>query len=448
MDTLSRREGDSFVTVIGGGLSGCEAAWQIAERGIKVKLYEMRPGRSTPAHKTNHLAEIVCSNSLKSDQPFNASWLLKQELRRMGSLLMRIADSVRVPAGSALAVDREEFAVKTTEAIASHANIELLREEVTEIPPVDSGGIVIIASGPLTSAALSESIRRFCGIENLYFYDAISPIVDAETIDYTKAYRASRYGKGDDDYINCPMSREEYTTFYDALVSAEAVELHDFEEAHYFESCLPIEELARRGRETLRFGPMRPVGLIDPHTGRMPWAVVQLRQEDRMQSSYNLVGFQNHLKFPDQRRILQLIPGLEHAEFLRLGQIHRNTYINAPQTLTETMATQREPRLFFTGQLAGTEGYIENITSGLVAGVNAVQIMRGGEPVIFPAETAIGALCRYISTPTKHFAPMNIHFGLLPSMELPRRLPKAEKQRMLSERALNSLSNLVDACPV
>jgi methylenetetrahydrofolate--tRNA-(uracil-5-)-methyltransferase len=437
----------SSITVIGGGLAGCEAAWQIAERGIKVRLYEMRPVRPTPAHKTSHLAEIVCSNSLKSDQPFNASWLLKQELRRMGSLLMRIADSVRVPAGSALAVDREEFAMKTTEAISSHPNIELLREEVTEIPGPGDGGIVIIASGPLTSGALSESIRKFCGVENLYFYDAISPIVDAETIDYSKAYRASRYGKGDDDYINCPMSQAEYSVFYDALIAAEAVELHDFEEAHYFESCLPIEELARRGRETLRFGPMRPVGLIDPHTGRMPWAVVQLRQEDRMQSSYNLVGFQNHLKFPDQRRILQLIPGLEHAEFLRLGQIHRNTYINAPQTLTETMSTQREPRLFFAGQLAGTEGYIENITSGLVAGINAVQILKGSDPIRFPAETAIGSLCRYISTPTKHFAPMNIHFGLLPSMDLPKRTAKAEKQRMLSERALKSISQLVDACP-
>jgi methylenetetrahydrofolate--tRNA-(uracil-5-)-methyltransferase len=405
----------------------------------------MRPVHPTPAHKTSHLAEVVCSNSLKSDQPFNASWLLKQELRRLNSLLMRIADSVRVPAGSALAVDREQFASKTTEAIEHHPNIELLREEITSIP---DEGTVIIASGPLTSGALSESICAFCGFENLYFYDAISPIVDAETIDYTKAYRASRYGKGDSDYINCPMTREEYTTFYDALVSAEAVELHTFEEARYFESCLPIEELARRGRETLRFGPMRPVGLIDPITGRIPWAVVQLRQEDRMQSSYNLVGFQNHLKFPDQRRILRLIPGLEHAEFQRLGQIHRNTYINAPQTLTETMATQREPRVFFAGQLAGTEGYIENIASGLVAGINAVQKMRGNEPVVFPAESAIGSLCRYISTPTKHFAPMNIHFGLLPPINLASRTPKAEKQRMLSERALNSLLKMADTCPV
>lgn len=433
-----------FITVIGGGLSGCEAAWQIAARGIKVKLYEMRPVRPTPAHKTEHLAEVVCSNSLKSDQPHNASWLLKQELRRMGSLLMRIADATRVPAGSALAVDREQFALQVTEAIAAHPNIELIREEMPQIP---AEGIVIIASGPLTSGALSESIRTFCGSEHLYFYDAISPIVDADTIDFTKAYRASRYDKGDADYINCPMTLEEYTVFVDALVAAESVEIHEFEEAHYFESCLPIEELARRGRETLRFGPMRPVGLIDPRNGRRPWAVVQLRQEDKLQSSYNLVGFQNHLKFADQRSVLRRIPGLENAEFLRLGQIHRNTYINAPQTLTATMATQREPRLFFAGQLAGTEGYIENVASGLVAGINAVQTLLESAPIIFPADTAIGALCRYISTPTKHFAPMNIHFGLLPPMELPRRTPKAEKQRLMSERALNALQAVVETCP-
>jgi methylenetetrahydrofolate--tRNA-(uracil-5-)-methyltransferase len=437
----------NHVTVIGGGLAGCEAAWQIASRGLSVKLYEMRPVRSTPAHATAHLAEVVCSNSFKSDQPFNASWLLKQELRRMGSLLMKIADSVRVPAGSALAVDREQFAIQTSEAIAGHPNIELIREEVTSIP---SEGIVIVASGPLTSGALSESIRSFCGSDHLYFYDAISPIVDAETIDYSKAYRASRYGKGDDDYINCPMNAEEYGHFYDALISAEAVPIHEFEEARYFESCLPIEELARRGRETLRFGPMRPVGLVDPRSGRMPWAVVQLRQEDRMQSSYNIVGFQNHLKFADQRRVLRLIPGLENAEFLRLGQIHRNTYIHAPQVLTASMAARHEPRVFFAGQLAGTEGYIENIASGLVAGINAVQEFRNADPAIFPAECAIGALCRYISTPCKHFAPMNIHFGLLPAMDFERRTPKAEKQRMLSDRALDSLSHfagVLHSCP-
>ncbi|HTG75206.1 MAG TPA: methylenetetrahydrofolate--tRNA-(uracil(54)-C(5))-methyltransferase (FADH(2)-oxidizing) TrmFO [Terriglobia bacterium] len=427
-----------MITIVGGGLAGSEAAWQIASRGIKARLFEMRPVRRTPAHTTDRLAEIVCSNSLKSDQPFNASWLLKEELRRMGSLLIRIADSVRVPAGSALAVDREHFAAKVTDAISSHSHIELVREEVTAIP---EDGLVIIASGPLTSPSLSESIARFCGSEHLYFYDAISPIVNADTIDASRVYRASRYGKAADDYINCPMDRDQYDTFYNALISAESVALHEFEEAHYFESCLPIEELARRGRETLRYGPMRPVGLADPRTGRPPYAVVQLRQEDLMQSSYNLVGFQNHLKFDDQRRVFRTIPGLESAEFLRLGQIHRNTYINAPQTLLRTMAARKAPRVFFAGQLAGTEGYIENVASGLVAGINAVQYFKGEEPVVFPDESAIGSLCRYVSTPQKDFAPMNIHFGLLPPMELPRRIAKSDKQRLFCERALASLGS-------
>jgi methylenetetrahydrofolate--tRNA-(uracil-5-)-methyltransferase len=425
-----------MITVIGGGLAGSEAAWQIASHGIKVRLFEMRPVRPTPAHTTNHLAEIVCSNSLKSDQPFNASWLLKEELRRMGSLLMDIANSVRVPAGSALAVDREKFAEKTTQAIGGHPDIELVREEVTAIP---DSGIVIIASGPLTSPAMSESIGAFCGAEHLYFYDAISPIVNAETLDESKVYRASRYGKAADDYINCPMDREQYDVFYEALLAAEKVPFHEFEEARYFESCLPIEELARRGRETLCYGPMRPVGLVDPRTGRVPHAVVQLRQEDLMQSSYNLVGFQNHLKFDDQRRIFRMIPGLENAEFLRLGQIHRNTYINAPQILLPSMAARKDPRVFFAGQLAGTEGYIENIASGLVAGLNAVQLSRGDEPIVFPAESAIGSLCRYVSTPQKDFAPMNINFGLLPAMEMPRKTAKTDKQRLYCERALAAL---------
>src|SRR5262249_34872095 len=286
------------------------------------------------------------------------------------------------------------------------------------------------ATGPLTSESLSQSIRTFCGAEHLYFYDAISPIVDAETIDRSKVYRASRYGKASDDYLNCPMERDEYSAFFEALVAAESVEIHDFEEAHYFESCLPIEELARRGRDTLRFGPMRPVGLLNPATGRVPYAVVQLRQEDLMQSSYNIVGFQNHLKFNEQKRIFRMIPGLENAEFLRLGQIHRNTYINAPQTLMPTLAARQDGRIFFAGQLAGTEGYIENVASGFVAGINAVRTSRGETPITFPAETAIGALCRYVSTPQKHFAPMNINFGLLPSIELPRRTAKTEKQRV------------------
>jgi len=425
-----------MITVVGGGLAGSEAAWQIASRGIKVQLFEMRPVRPSPAHTTDRLAEIVCSNSFKSDQPFNASWLLKEELRRLGSLLISIADSVRVPAGTALAVDRDLFAAKITETISSHPNIELIRQEVADIP---AEGATIIASGPLTSPSLSESIARFCGSEHLYFYDAISPIVNTDTIDMSKVYRASRYGKAADDYINCPMDRAQYDAFFEALVGAESVELHAFEETRYFESCLPIEELARRGRDTLRYGPMRPVGLIDPSTGRTPYAVVQLRQEDRMQASYNIVGFQNHLKFDDQRRVFRLIPGLENAEFLRLGQIHRNTYINAPQTLLPTMATRRDPRIFFAGQLAGTEGYIENVASGLVAGLNAVRFCKGEEPLIFPDDSAIGSLCRYVSTPQKDFAPMNIHFGLLPSMELPRKIAKADKQRLFCERALRSL---------
>ena len=429
-----------MITVVGGGLAGSEAAWQIASHGKKVRLFEMRPVRSTPAHTSDRLAEIVCSNSLKSDQPFNASWLLKEELRRMGSLLMRIADSVRVPAGSALAVDREQFAAGITAAISGHPDIELVREEVGAIP---DSGIVIIASGPLTSPVMSGAIGAFCGSEHLYFYDAISPIVNAETLDASRVYRASRYGKAADDYINCPMDREQYDAFYEALVSAEKVPFHEFEEARYFESCLPIEELARRGKETLRYGPMRPVGLADPRTGRVPHAVVQLRQEDLMQSSYNLVGFQNHLKFDDQRRIFRLIPGLENAEFLRLGQIHRNTYINAPQILLPTMAARKDPRVFFAGQLAGTEGYIENVASGVVAGLNAVQVSRGEEPIVFPAETAIGSLCRYVSTPQKDFAPMNINFGLLPPMEVPRKTAKADKQRMYCDRALAALDAML-----
>jgi methylenetetrahydrofolate--tRNA-(uracil-5-)-methyltransferase len=431
------------ITVIGGGLAGSEAAWQIARQGVKARLYEMRPLRATPAHKTDRLAEIVCSNSLKSDQAYNASWLLKEELRRLGSILLEIADSVRVPAGTALAVDRERFAARVTEVISGDSNIELVREEMPAIP---ADGVVIIASGPLTSPALSESIRQFCGADHLYFYDAISPIINADTIDQTKVYKASRYGNASDDYINCPMDRSQYDRFYEALISAESVVMHDFEEPRYFESCLPIEELARRGRDTLRFGPMRPVGLSDPATGKMPHAVVQLRQENLMNSSYNIVGFQNHLKFDEQRRIFRMIPGLENAEFLRLGQIHRNTYINAPQTLLPTMAARQDGRVFFAGQLAGTEGYIENVASGLIAGINAVRHLRKKTPLEMPAETAIGALCRYVSTPQKHFAPMNINFGLLPALLPARKLSKTDKQRLLCERALNALSGLIELC--
>ncbi|HEX5000352.1 MAG TPA: methylenetetrahydrofolate--tRNA-(uracil(54)-C(5))-methyltransferase (FADH(2)-oxidizing) TrmFO [Terriglobia bacterium] len=428
------------VGVIGGGLAGAEAAWQLASRGVPVRLYEMRPVVKTPAHESSDLAEIVCSNSFKSDQPHNASWLLKEELRRMGSILMRLADQTRVPAGAALAVDRTRFAAAVTDAISSHPGIELVREEVREIP---TEGVTIIASGPLTSGALSESIRRFCGSEHLYFYDAISPIVEADSLDMTRIYRASRYGKAESDYLNCPMDREQYDRFYDALVSAESVPIHEFEDPKYFESCLPIEELARRGRDTLRFGPMRPVGLQDPATGRAPHAVVQLRQEDAMQSSYNIVGFQNHLKFDHQRRVFRLIPGLESAEFLRLGQIHRNTYINAPETLERTMAARRDGRIFFAGQLAGTEGYIENIASGLVAGLNAACVVENRPLLHFPEETAIGALCRYVSTPQKEFSPTNISYGLLPPIDAGKRATKQEKQRLAAERALDALARFM-----
>jgi methylenetetrahydrofolate--tRNA-(uracil-5-)-methyltransferase len=436
---------DPSITVIGGGLAGSEAAWQLASRGVKVRLHEMRPVLPTPAHQTSDLAEIVCSNSFKSDRPYNASWLLKEELRRMGSVLMRIADATRVPAGAALAVDRARFAAAVTAAIEAHPRIELIRGEVREIP---AEGIVIVASGPLTSGALSESIRTFCGSEHLYFYDAISPIVEADSLDWKKIYRASRYGKADSDYLNCPMSRGEYDQFYDALVAAESVPIHAFEDAKYFESCLPIEELARRGRETLRFGPMRPVGLDDPATGRTPHAVVQLRQEDAMQSSYNIVGFQNHLKFDAQKRVFRLIPGLESAEFIRLGQIHRNTYINAPATLDGTMAARRDGRVFFAGQLAGTEGYIENIASGLVAGINAARRLAGRDAFVFPEETAIGALCRYVSTPQKHFSPTNISFGLLPAVDAGRRIKKEEKQKLAAERAMAALAGAEAECRI
>jgi methylenetetrahydrofolate--tRNA-(uracil-5-)-methyltransferase len=425
------------ITVIGGGLSGAEAAWQAARSGLPVDLFEMRPASPTPAHRTDRLAEIVCSNSLKSDQPPSASWLLKEELRHSGSLLLRIADQTRVPAGGALAVDRERFAAAVTEAIEGQPGITLHREEVREIPPE---GAVVVASGPLTSPALSESIRRLTGQDHLYFYDAISPIVDAATIDRSKVFRASRYESSDGDYLNCPMDRETYDRFYEALLEAGTVTPHAFEETCFFEACLPVEEMARRGRDTLRFGPMKPVGLPDPRTGKACHAVVQLRQEDLMESAYNLVGFQNRLAFPDQRRVLRMIPGLENAAFLRLGQIHRNTYINAPEILTPSLAVAREPRVFFAGQLAGTEGYIENVATGLVAGTNAARRIMGLPAWTPPHETAMGSLIRYVTTPQRHFAPMNINFGLLPPIEpLGRREARKDRQRRIAERALERL---------
>lgn len=406
------------IHILGGGLAGCEAAWQVARAGLDATIYEMRPARSTAAHKTNRLAELVCSNSLKSESEHSASWLLKQELRRLGSLLIEVADSCRVPAGHALTVDREVFSQRVTEAIAASPHIEVRREEVTAIP---GDGIVIVASGPLTSDALASQIAELTGSERLYFFDSISPIVDAETIDYSIAFRASRYGKsldGGADYVNCPFDKPQYERFLEALLAAESADAHIPDDVAYFEACLPIEELARRGKDTLRFGPMKPVGLVDPRTGRRPYAAVQLRAEDARQSSYNLVGFQNHLKFGEQQRVMRMIPGLERAEFLRLGQMHRNTYINAPALLAPTLQLKSDTRIFFAGQISGVEGYVESIATGLVAGRGAVRCASGYSPVAPPRETALGSLCNYVSTANpRGYQPANIAFDLLPPAE-------------------------------
>jgi methylenetetrahydrofolate--tRNA-(uracil-5-)-methyltransferase len=422
---------------MGGGLSGSEAAWQAAERGLKVRLYEMRPARPTPAHRTANLGEVVCSNSLKSDEPGTAPYLLKEELRRGGSLLISVAHKTSVPAGAALAVDREKFSEEVTRRIEAHPNIEIVREEATRVP---SEGPVVIATGPLTSPALSEEVARLTGSDHLYFYDAISPIVDAETIDYDVVFRAARYDKGGPDYLNCPMSEEEYDRFYTALIEAEAVPLHEFEQTMYFEGCLPIEELARRGRATLCYGPMKPVGLSDPRTGRQPFAVVQLRQENLLADSYNLVGFQNHLKFGEQKRVLRLIPGLEQAEFVRFGQIHRNTFICAPRVLSDTLQMRERPRILFAGQISGVEGYIEAIATGFMAGVHAANLARGHAPVAPPRRTAMGGLTGYIAhADPNRFQPMNITFALLPPLEEAdrRRLKrKADRRRLQVEIAL------------
>jgi len=415
------------IVVIGGGLAGCEAAWQLARAGLDVTLYEMRPAHATPAHKTDRLAELVCSNSLKSDEPDTAPWLLKEELRRAGSLLLAIAHRVAVPGGTALAVDRELFAASITEAITANPRISVRREEVRVIP---DDAIVILASGPLTAHALAQDLTRLTGSDHLYFYDAISPIVAAETIDYAKVFRAARYGKGGEDYLNCPLTRADYDRFYAALLAAEEVPRRDFEETRYFEACLPIEELARRGRDTLRFGPMKPVGLTDPRTGRRPYAVVQLRPENQRAASYNLVGFQNHLKFTTQKRLLQMIPGLERAEFLRYGQVHRNTYINAPALLTPSLQLRAHPNVFVAGQLCGTEGYIEAIATGFMAGTHAARLAQGEAAVLLPRETALGSLVHYITESDPHdYRPANIAFDLLPA------LPAAEAERLQSKRA-------------
>jgi len=439
------------VRIIGAGLAGSEAAWQCARRGIDVELFEMRPLRSTPAHQTGDFAELVCSNSLKSDSENTAPWLLKEELRRADSLLMEIARECAVPAGHALAVDRIAFAHRVTEAISRDPRITVRREEVTAID--EEGPVIIIATGPLTSEALAKEITRLSeGREksdseqagapaphNLYFYDSISPIVEADSIDMTRVYMAARYNKGTADYINCPMTHEEYDRFYDALTAAQSVEGRDWEKLNYFEGCLPLEEIARRGRDTLRFGPMKPVGLKNPRTGKMPYAVVQLRQENQRADSYNLVGFQNHLKFGEQARVLRLIPGLENARFLRYGQIHRNTYINAPALLRETLQMKSHPRVFFAGQICGVEGYLESIATGLMAGMHAAALVSGGKLVPAPRVTALGSLTHYVThADANNFQPANITFDLLPSLDKKIR-DRSERHRLQCELALREL---------
>jgi methylenetetrahydrofolate--tRNA-(uracil-5-)-methyltransferase len=419
------------VNVIGGGLAGVEAAWQAARAGAQVRLFEMRPVKQTPAHRTDKLAEIVCSNSLKSDEPGSAPYLLKEELRRAGSLVMKVATATRVPAGAALAVDRHKFAALITQEIESSPNIELVREEAKEISDDE---ITIIATGPLSSDALTAEIMKLTGSDQLYFYDAIAPIVSADSVDRSVAFLAARYRKGGNDYLNCPFDEEQYAIFYDALINAQSVPLQRFEDTRWFEACLPIEELARRGVDTLRFGPMKPVGLVDPRSGHEPYAAVQLRQENLMADAYSLVGFQNHLRYGEQARVLRLIPGMERAEFLQFGQIHRNTYICSPRVLAATMQMRERPNIFFAGQITGVEGYVESVGMGWLAGVNAARLIAGEKLIEAPRLSAVGALARYVSrTETKNFQPVNITFALLEP------LPDDERRRVRRKRDRHEL---------
>jgi len=426
------------VTVIGAGLAGSEAAWQVAQRGIQVDLYEMRPKVMTPAHHTENFAELVCSNSLRAAAVENAVGLLKEEMRQLNSLVMQAADATRVPAGGALAVDRDAFSRQITDAVKNHPNITVFNEEVTELAR-HQADILVVASGPLTSPRLSESIKKLTGTDYLYFYDAAAPIVTLESLDMEKIYRASRYGKGDEDYLNCPMNREEYEVFWQELTQAETAAIKEFEKAIFFEGCMPVEEMARRGIDTLRYGPLKPVGLENPAGGERPYAVVQLRQDNFAATLFNIVGFQTHLKWPEQQRVFRLIPGLEQAEFVRYSVMHRNTFIDSPNVLQPTLQMKKHPAILFAGQITGVEGYIESASSGLVAGLNAARLAMGAEPLVLPAETAHGALCRYITqAATKNFQPMNVNFGLLPPLERKIR-DKKMKNGMIADRALESL---------
>ena len=429
-----------YVVVIGAGLAGSEAAWQLAQRGVKVRLYEMRPVNSTPAHHTDKFAELVCSNSLRSNQLENAVGLLKEEMRKLNSLIMECADKHAVPAGGALAVDREKFSEEVTEKIKNHPNIEIIHEELVDIPRDE---YVIIASGPLTSDKLSESIMNMTANDYFYFYDAAAPIVSYESIDMSKAFKASRYDKGESDYINCPMNEEEYNNFYKELIAAEVVPLKRFEKQIVFEGCMPVETMATRGPMTLLFGPLKPVGLTDPRSGEQFHAVVQLRMDNKEGTLYNIVGFQTHLKWGEQKRVFSMIPGLENAEFVRYGVMHRNTYINSPKLLSLTMQMRQYPNIMFAGQITGVEGYIESASSGMVAGINMSRILTGLQPLAFPRTTAHGALCHYINDDTnKNFQPMNINFGIFPELGV-RIKNKAERYGKYAERALNDLDTFV-----
>ena len=428
------------VHVIGAGLAGSEAAWQISKRGVEVVLHEMRPNKTTPAHKTANFAELVCSNSLRAAGLTNAVGVLKEEMRRLDSVIMAAADSARIPAGGALAVDRAEFGRLVTDKVKSC--VRFVSEEVTNLSALD--GIIIIASGPLTSGALAEEIKQLTGGDDFYFYDAAAPIVTVDSIDFGKAFKASRYGKGaDDSYINCPMTRDEYLSFRAELIAAEKTKPHDFEREIFFEGCLPVEVLASRGEDTLRFGNLKPVGLIDPRTEQTPYAVVQLRQDNREATLYNLVGFQTHLTWGEQRRVFRMIPGLEAAQFVRYGVMHRNTYINSPKLLQPTFQLRGEPKIFFAGQITGVEGYVESAASGLMAGVNAARLAKNLEPLTFPPTTCHGALANYITTAVaKNFQPMNVTFGLLPPLE--GRTPKKFRKERLATRALDTLKIFSD----
>lgn len=442
----------THINVIGAGLAGSEAAYQIAKRGIPVKLYEMRGVKATPQHKTDKFAELVCSNSFRGAAITNAVGLLKEEMRRLDSVMMQAAEKTQVPAGGALAVDREEFSAFITQAVSENPLIEVIRGEITDLPNLDEE-ITIIATGPLTSDALAVKIHEFNGGDGFYFYDAAAPIIDANTIDYDKVYKKSRYDKGEADYINCPMTKEEFNNFQQALITAEEAPLNSFEDLKVFEGCMPIEEMAKRGYKTMLFGPMKPVGLEypDTYTGprdgdfKTPYAVVQLRQDNASASLYNIVGFQTHLKWGEQKRVFQMIPGLENAEFVRYGVMHRNSYMDSPNLLKQTFQSRKQENLFFAGQMTGVEGYVESAASGLVAGINAARLFKGEEEIIFPQTTAIGALPYYIThTDSKHFQPMNVTFGIVKELEGPRIREKKERYTKVAERALEDLSQIIE----